>query len=310
MSKRNYFIIIAILVAVDIATAFWYLAGHINSDGKNDFFSAGSELATEADTLNENFVPDKYQTIEYNAFFVSKAPVIPSDQRTYYTSIKRLKTNIPTTINGETNTDRLLAEVARKAFPNSHGGLDNGVQNFLKSPAFNVPNVDYKVINSAPTIFAKYGNVQGVKIYPIFTSKNYLVMAINRSSYKGVVTQNTAYYVNYNRYSHSIISKEDIFINDVDNKLLSIVNDKIEKLNENQPNLELHQANTLSQEIYLRKNGLFFVYQAGAIANEEEGVIEIYIPFSTLNPYLKPEFSSLITTNSHCQELKPLAFAK
>ena len=93
MSKRNYFIIIAILVAVDIATAFWYLAGHINSDGKNDFFSAGSELATDADTLIENFVPDKYQTIEYNAFFVSKAPVIPSDQRTYYTSIKRLKTN-------------------------------------------------------------------------------------------------------------------------------------------------------------------------------------------------------------------------
>lgn len=310
MSKRNYIIIIAILVAVDIATAFWYLAGHINSDGKNDFFSAGSELATEADTLNDSYTPDKYETIEYNAFYVSKQPAIPTDQATYYTSIKRLKINIPTTINDETNTDNLLAEVAKKAFPNSHGGLDSGIQMFLKSPSFNVANVDYKVISSAPTIFSKYGNVQGVKIYPIFTSKNYLVMAINRSSYKGVTTQNSAYYVNFNRYSHSVISKSNIFIDDEDDKLLRIVNDKIEKLNTDQPKLNLHQATTLSQEIYLRKNGLFFVYQAGIIANEEEGAMEIYIPFSSLNPYLKPEFKTLIATNSHCQELKPLTFSR
>ena len=33
MSKRQLFIIIAILVVLDIAAGFWYLAGHINADG-------------------------------------------------------------------------------------------------------------------------------------------------------------------------------------------------------------------------------------------------------------------------------------
>ena len=38
MTKRTYIIIIALLVALDVATGFWYIVNHINTDGKSDLF--------------------------------------------------------------------------------------------------------------------------------------------------------------------------------------------------------------------------------------------------------------------------------
>lgn len=310
MSKRNYYIIIAILVALDIAAAFWYMAGHINSDGKSDFFGSNSELAMEADTISDKFVSDKFESIEYNAFYVSKIPAVGNDQTTYYTSIKRLKASIPSAINNNNDVAALVAEVANKAFPNCHGNFESGTQMFLKTPSFNVANVDYKVISSAPTIFSKYGNVQGVKIYPIFSSKNYLVMAINRSSYKGETTQHESRYVNYNRINHNIITAKDVFISNHDDKLLELVNQKIEKLISENTQWKLHKASTLSSEIYLRRTGVFFVYQPGVIAEKEDGVMEVFVNFDRLNPYLQPKFKQLIASNSNAQELKPLTFSR
>ena len=79
MTKRTYIIIIALLVALDVATGFWYIVNHINTDGKSDLFDRRSELIAAADTIADIFVPDKFEVSENNAYFVSKEPANDDD---------------------------------------------------------------------------------------------------------------------------------------------------------------------------------------------------------------------------------------
>ncbi|MBS7394495.1 MAG: hypothetical protein KIG90_08785, partial [Muribaculaceae bacterium] len=103
-----YIIIIALLVALDVATGFWYIVNHINTDGKSDLFDRRSELIAAADTIADTFVPDKFEVRENNAYLVSKEPAIDDDAQTYYASVKRIKSKLPTEINGNKNIDAIL----------------------------------------------------------------------------------------------------------------------------------------------------------------------------------------------------------
>ncbi|MDO4510933.1 MAG: hypothetical protein Q4B68_03835 [Bacteroidales bacterium] len=307
MTKRTYFIIISLLVALDIATGFWYIAGHINSDGNSDIFDSDHDEVTLADTISSQSTPDRYEMVENNAYFVSTMPAIAGNMRTYFASIKRIKSKVPTEINGRTDVETLMAAVAEKAFPNSHGSLQAGIQMFLKTPSFNVKNLAYKVLDTAPTITAKYGNVQGVRIYPIFTSRSYLVMAIAITSYNGTNTSEKQYFVNYNRSTHTVLHRHDILAEGTDEKVLELVNQKIGVLVD-EASMPLHSASRLSPEIYLRSKGIFFVYQPGEVADATEGVIEIFVPFKSLQEHLTPSFRGLVVENADYCELKPLAF--
>ncbi|UKI43627.1 MAG: hypothetical protein L6U16_11470 [Porphyromonadaceae bacterium] len=230
MTKRTYIIIIALLVALDIATGFWYIVNHINTDGKSDLFDRRSELIATADTIADTFVPDKFEVSENNAYFVSKAPAIDDDAQTYYASIKRIKSKLPTEINGNKNIDAIFAAIADKAFPKSHSNYQGGIHAFLKTPVFNASGVDYKPLDAEPTITQKYGNVQGVKIYPTFSSRGYLVMAISLTSYDSGKKREKIYYVNYNRRGQSVLSFNSIFASNSEDALLTLVNNKIESL--------------------------------------------------------------------------------
>lgn len=306
MTKRTYTIIIALLVALDIATGFWYIAGHINSDGKSDIFDSDHGLAVAADTISDKSIDDKFEMIENDAYFVSNSPAIAGNMQTFFASIKRIKCKLPTEINGNSDLGDLMAAIAEKAFPGSHSNLDGGIQMFLKAPTFNYKGIDYKVIDTAPTIVAKYGNVQGVKIYPIFTSRNYLVMAIDLTSYDGDKTREKLLFVNYNRTSQTVLKKGNIFAANTDDDILELVNKKIEKLNEEEHE-SFKEASYLSPELYLRRNGIFFVYQPGEISDDKDP-IEVFVSFKTLQEYLTPTFRGIVSENADYNELKPITF--
>ena len=307
MTKRTYIIIIALLVALDVATGFWYIVNHINTDGKSDLFDRRSELIAAADTIADIFVPDKFEVSESNAYFVSKEPANDDDAQTYYASIKRIKSKLPTEINGNKNIDAIFAAITDKAFPQSHSNYQSGIHAFLKTPVFNANGVDYKALDTEPTITQKYGNVQGVKIYPTFSSRGYLVMAISLTSYDSGKKREKIYYVNYNRRGQSVLSFNSIFASNSEDALLTLVNNKIESLADDE-GMPLHKATRLSANVYARKRGIFFVYQAGEIADESEGMIEIFLSFKALQKHLTSSFKALVSENGDYQEYKPITF--
>ena len=221
--------------------------------------------------------------IRDSAYFVSKEPANDDDAQTYYASIKRIKSKLPTEINGNKNIDAIFAAIADKAFPQSHSNYQSGIHAFLKTPVFNANGVDYKALDTEPTITQKYGNVQGVKIYPTFSSRGYLVMAISLTSYDSGKKREKIYYVNYNRRGQSVLSFNSIFASNSEDALLTLVNNKIESLADDE-GMPLHKATRLSANVYARKRGIFFVYQAGEIAdavsythlaNSYEGLLEV-----------------------------------
>lgn len=307
MTKRSYIIIIALLVALDIATGFWYMANHLNSDGKSDIFDGSNGTATAADTIADANVPDKFSVSTDHAYFVSKAPAVDDDAQTYYASIKRIKCKLPTEVNGNKNTEALLSAIAEKAFSKHGTNMTDGKSAWLKTPVFNASNVDFKTIGSEPTITSNYGNVQGIKIYPEFSSRSYLVMAIDLTSYDGQKKSERKHYVSYDRRSQSVLTKAEIFAPNSSEAILALLNKKIANLAE-EDDLPLNKASRLPNDLYARKNGVFFVYQPGEIADESEGVIEIFLPFSALKAHFTASFKTLVAENGGYTNFKPIAF--
>ena len=174
---------------------------------------------------------------------------------------------------------------------------------------FNANGVDYKALDTEPTITQKYGNVQGVKIYPTFSSRGYLVMAISLTSYDSGKKREKIYYVNYNRRGQSVLSFNSIFASNSEDALLTLVNNKIESLADDE-GMPLHKATRLSANVYARKRGIFFVYQAGEIADESEGMIEIFLSFKALQKHLTSSFQALVSENGDYQEYKPITFKR
>ena len=207
----------------------------------------------------------------------------------------------------EKNVDAIFAAIADKAFPQSHSNYQGGIHAFLKTPVFNASGVDYKPLDTEPTITQKYGNVQGVKIYPTFSSRGYLVMAISLTSYDSGKKREKIYYVNYNRRGQSVLSFNSIFASNSEDALLTLVNNKIESLADDE-GMPLHKATRLSANVYARKRGIFFVYQAGEIADESEGMIEIFLSFKALQKHLTSSFQALVSENGDYQEYKPITF--
>lgn len=85
MSKRNLVIIIALLVIVDIAAAFWYLSLRIEASGEShDLWQRSDTTATVADTLTTASIPDTFDIKEFHAYHVSRTPSIRGDENSYY----------------------------------------------------------------------------------------------------------------------------------------------------------------------------------------------------------------------------------
>lgn len=308
-TKRAFFILIAILVILDIAAAFWYVAGRLNNDNHDNPFSVEEQADLVPDsTIVGETAPDKFEITEKSAYYVSVSPVSPSKPGTYWTSTKRYKGRIPVSVNGSDAIDELLKEIEHRAFGFGTGSVNTCATAFLRSPKFNSNSAsNFKSVTKAPQVSEVYGNVSTIKIYPTFTSDYLLVMAIDKQDYDGSIRTQHMSFVIYNRKKHQILDKENIFNKQLESKVLALVNSHIDELNLG-GSLNLRHAATLPPEITLGRKGILFVFESGSIAEADKGIIDVFLPYAKLKPYFTTEFNAIIDANNGFWDYEPVKF--
>lgn len=309
-TKRAFFIVIAVLVILDIAAAFWYVAGRLNSDdAATNPFAAEKAAVTDSTIVGET-TPDEFEVNERSAYFVSKSPVSSAKPNVYWTSTKRYKGRIPVSVNGSDAIVDLLKEIEHNAFGFETGSVNTCATAFLKSPKFNSSTpVDFKAVTKAPQVQAMYGTVSTIKIYPTFTSDYLLVMAIDKQDYDGNATTQHMSFVIYNRKKHQVLDKENIFNKKHEPKILGLINSHIDELNLG-GSLNLRHAASLPPEITLGRKGILFVFEGGTIADIDKGIIDIFLPYSRLKPYFTAEFKNIVEANNGFWDYEPVKFDK
>ena len=313
-TKRSFFVVIALLVILDIAAAFWYIANRLNSDDEasNPLNAEKMALRNEVadSTILGETVPDKFEITEKSQYFVSTSPVTADKPRTHWTSIKRYKGRIPVSINGSEAIGDLLKEIEHRAFGLETGSISTCAATFLKTPRFNSNSpFDYKQVASEPHIAEVYGNVATIKIFPTFTSDYLLVMAIDKQNYDGYRHTEHMSFVIYNRKRHQVLNQSNIFNRERNQQVLNLINAHIDELNAAGSSVHLSHAGTLPPEITLGRKGVLFVFDSGAIADSSEGIINVFVSYAKLRSCFTQEFKAIVDSNNGFWDYEPVKFS-
>ena len=308
MTKRNLVIIIALLVIIDIAAAFWYLSLRIEASGEShDMWQHSSDTTTTvADTLTTASIPDTFDIKEFHTFYVSRSPAVRGDENSYYTCVKRVKVRWPLPVNGTDSIPALERALQSCMFGNDNNNLTVAATQWTRSPKFNVEALsDFKEIDSQTKIVPRYAHTEQLLAYPILTSLRLLVMEIDHRTHNGETSTLTTRYVHYDRVKQSVLERKHIFDSAQEPILLSLINDKIERLN-NEKRLQLERAAKVANEFHATRAGIIFDYPAGELAPANEGVIEILIDYPLMSSVLTQDFKNLLNLNDGYWKYKPI----
>ena len=315
MTKKNLIIVILLLSVIDLLAAGWYTARRIEASGRSqNLFDQrdSTEYIAMADTMTTASQADLFDKPQHNSYyFTSNTPSIQGDESSYYTSIKHVKVRWPLKVNGNDDLVELNKELIKKAFGNSQSTMKDARYAFLNSPVFNKPvGDDYRTLVKAPRVHPVYGNVSQVLVYPYMTSQRLLVMEIDKVEYNGSMTVESSSFVHYDRMKQRLLSRLDILMADVDkeNKLLKIINKKIDQLNKGRAeNNLLQHALNVPAEIRCGKTGIVFQYKHGSISDDP---IDIQIDYDQLKPFITKDFEQILENNDGYwiyknEEMKP-----
>ena len=302
MTKKNLIIVILLLLVVDLMAAGWYTARRIEASGRSqNLFDQrdSTEYIAMADTMTTASQADLFDKPQHNTYyFTAKTPAVQGDETSYYTSTKHVKVRWPLKVNGNDDLVELNKELIKKAFGNSQRSMKDARYTFLNTPSFNKPVGDeYRTLVKAPRVFPVYGNVSQVMVYPYMTSQRLLVMEIDKVEYNGSTTVENSSFVHYDRMKQRLLSRLDILVADVDkeNKLLKVINKKIDHLNKGRgESNQLQHALNVPAEVRCGKNGIVFLYKHGSIANDP---IDIQIDYDQLKPFLTSDFEQMLENN-------------
>lgn len=302
MTKKNFIIVIILLIIIDLAAAGWYMSRRIEASGHSTGLFEQRDSTEEiamADTVATASQADVFDKIQHNTYyFISNSPSIKGDETSYYTSIKHVKVRWPKKVNGNDELADLNKELIRKAFGNSQSTMKDARYMYLNEPEFNKPiGDDYRTLVKAPKVFPIYGNVSQVLVYPLMTSQRLLVMAIDKVEYNGRSSIENTVYVHYDRLNQRVLSRIDILTADVDkeNKLLKLINKKIDDLNKGRSEENrLQHALNVPAEVCCRKKGVIFQFKQGTLSSSP---IEILVDYDKLEPFFTEEFGQLVKDN-------------
>ena len=302
MTKKNLIIIIVLLALIDLVAAGWYTSRRIEAGGKShSFFDQrdSTEVIAMADTVTAASQADVFDKLQHNTYyFIANTPAVAGNNNTCYTSIKHVKVRWPKKVNGDEDLNELNKELIKKAFGNNQSQLKDARYTYLNTPVFNKPvGDDYRTLVKAPTILPTYGNVNQVLVYPYMTSQRLLVMEIDKVVYDGSSTDKTNTYVHYDRQKGRVLSRMDILQADatLENKLLKIINKKIDDLNRGRSEeRKLQHALNVPADICCGKKGITFLFKQGAIA---DGNIEVHVDYDKLEPFFTQEFKQIQANN-------------
>ena len=303
MTKKNLIIVIILLTIIDLVAAGWYMSRRIEASGKSqNLFEQrdSTDVVALADTVTSASQADVFDKEQHNTYyFISNTPSITGDESSYYTSIKHVKVKWPLKINGNDEFEALSKELIRKAFGNSQSKMKDARYVYLKSPNFNKPIGEggYHTLTSAPRVYPVYGNVSQVLVYPYMTSQRLLVMEIDKVEYNGSSNIETSTYIHYDRQNHRVLSRLDILMADMDkeNKLLKLINKKIDDLNKGRGDENrLQHALNVPAEICCRTKGILFLFKPGILSSQP---IDILVEYDKVKPFLTKEFELLVENN-------------
>ena len=302
MTKKNLIITIILLAIIDLVAAAWYISRSFEVSGKAPTLfdqRDSTETIVEADTIATVHQNDEFEDLQHNTYyFIANTPSIQGDNTSRYTSIKHVKVRWPKKVNGDESPTALNKELISKAFGNSQDKMKEARYVYLNTPSFNKPiGDDYQKLSSAPTIVPVYGNVSQVLVYPYMTSHHLLVMEIDKVEYNGTTTTEDKSYIHYDRSKGRILKRLDILVADVDkeNKLLKVINKKIDELNKRRgDDRQLQHALNVPAEICCGKKGILFDYKHGTISSQP---IEILIEYDKLEPFMTEEFKQMVESN-------------
>ncbi|MBO4870821.1 MAG: hypothetical protein J5565_02415 [Muribaculaceae bacterium] len=299
MSKRSLLIIILLLTIVDIVAAFWYLAARIEASGSSrDIFEIvpDTTVAEMADTLTETNVPDSFMMAEQHAYYVSQQPAIKGDNSTYFYCVKRVKVRWPKSVNGSSRMGQLEHAMLEKMFPMVGNDLEQSINMFLGQPSFNSTHeLAYNKIDFLPASASSYSNRSDIVAFPVMTSMRLLVMGIEKYVFNGIETITSTAYVHYDRGTHRLLEKKDIFA-EKDVVILGIINAKIDQLNREKGS-QLQHASTMP-EFQAKAKGISFHFPTGIIAAPNEGPIEVFVDYPKIKPALTTSFKRLVAENT------------
>ena len=305
MTKRNLIITIILLAIIDTVAAGWYVSRRIEASGNSqNLFNQRdtTEVVVEADTVVTTFQEDLFDELQHNTYyFIAKTPNISGDNSTRYTSVKHVKVRWPRKVNGDSEFEQLNKELISKAFDNAQSRMKDARYLYLNKPSFNKPLDDdeYTTLSSSPTIVPVYGNVSQVLVYPYMTSQRLLVMEIDKVEYNGRTTSETDYFIHYDRQRQRVLSRVDILVTDVDkeNKLLKVINKKIDDLNKGRgESRQLQHALNVPAEICCGKKGIVFHYKQGSISDD---AISVTVDYDNLEPFMTEDFKQLMANNDN-----------
>ena len=301
MTKKNLIILIILLSIIDLVAAGWYMSRRIEAGESRSLFDQrdSTDIIVEADTVVTAFQEDLFDEPQHNTYyFIANSPAVSGDNNSYYTSIKHVKVRWPRKVNGNSELDALNKELIGKAFGNSQAQMKDARFVYLNSPNFNKPiGDDYKKVVQAPAVLPLYGNVSQVLVYPYMTSNQLLVMEIDKVEYNGSTNIEDKAYIHYDRVRQRLLSRMDILTADIEkeNKLLKIINDKIDDLNKSRADgNKLQHALNVPSEICCTKKGVLFQYKQGSIASTP---VEVMVGYDKLERFFTADFLQMVKNN-------------
>lgn len=310
MSKRSLLILILLLAIIDIVAAFWYLAARIEASGDSrDLFEMRSDTTNvaTADTISETNVPDSFMIAERHAYYVSSKPAVKSDLSTYFTCVKRVKVRWPKSVNGSEDIVPLYRALLDKMFTSGSVNLEYAINQELAQPKFTSSHeLEYKTVKKRPSPQPSYAYQYDILAYPVMTSMRVLVMGVEKREYNGIERTNRNAFIHYDRATHQLLTWKDVFESD-NTVLLGLINSKIDALN-SEKTTHLEHAMAMPAEFQIKAKGICFHFPAGIVAEPNEGPIEVFIDYKTLNTVFTPKFKQLVRDNEGFWDFKRLTF--
>ena len=313
VTRRQLLITISLLAVLDLATAFWYVTGHIGDDGRyvGVFSSSDSTAATAADTL-PNALHVKFAPIRNEiAYYVSASTFPASSGSKHFTCVKQAKLKMPHSINGSTTMNGLSEAIVAKAFGARFSDPVSASAAFVKSPEFNMGGTaNYSKVAHPIVTQHTVGREHRVKAFPYLASNRLLEYEIYASAYDGHTLSERVGFVLYDCMSKRVL-KPDFVLRIADKagvaEVLKMVNDRIDFVKK-RDGQKLRHAKDFNAEVAVEPRGIKLAFPSGSVAEVESGVTYVFLPYKTCGPILTDEFKQLLATDANYHHYNVMKF--
>lgn len=301
MTKRTLFIIIGLLFFLDVAALIVYLVGNSNPDGKSpiEYVLRDSIVHEMADTIPDKLVVDQFDTISRSATFVSLDKMMVGNVSKPMTCTMKLKFVWPKSINGRDDVSSLHRELLSRLSRMGGDNVNTVINSLFEKPEFARRSLNFKKTTASVESPGINHTIQNYRIFPYFSTNYLLEMVVLVEKHNGATLSRSMNIVHYDRVHHNVITIDKIFdLSQVD-KILALVNQKIESEKLEGTHVNWHETGVLPTEFLLGRKSVVFYLADGAIAPRGTGLHEVSVSNDDLEPFFTNYYNEMLVNDSH-----------